>query len=265
MKKERNAEIGNEIEKSANEAAEADCEKQAEAMPSKKKEKKRGFDVRNLAFMALFTALSFVVGMIVHFPVAFLTLDLKDAVLAIGAMFCGPVSALFMSVGAVLLEFLTIGDTGPYGLIMDFISSAAFCFTAALIYKYKKSFKGAILSVLTAILVTVALMMGANMLITPYYTGLTHGQVAGYIPTLLLPFNLLKAVLNGGMVFLLYKPLTRGLSRIIPGGKEEKERPRAGKTSKKGTVIGAAVALLLIVASLLLLFFVMDAGIEFGN
>ena len=41
MKKEHNAEIGNEIEKTETEADEPDCEKQAEALTSKKKEKKR--------------------------------------------------------------------------------------------------------------------------------------------------------------------------------------------------------------------------------
>ena len=99
--------------------------------------------VKNLAFMGIFTALAYVTALVIRFPVPpFLTLDMKDAVIAIGAMACGPLSAIVMTAAVALLEFISVGDTGVYGLIMDVISSLGFAFTAALIYRYKKTFSG---------------------------------------------------------------------------------------------------------------------------
>ena len=83
-----------------------------------KKNRFKSDRIRNLALMAVFTALAFVVALTIRFPVPpFLTLDLKDAVIAIAAMAIGPSAALVITAAVTLLEFLTVGDTGVYGQI----------------------------------------------------------------------------------------------------------------------------------------------------
>ena len=222
---------------------------------------KRQKRIKNLTFMAVFTALAYIVALVIRFPVPpFLTLDLKDAVLAIGAMACGPISALVMTAAVALLEFFTVGDTGPYGLIMDILSSVGFAFVAALVYKYQKTFWGAIVSLVSAVVAMTSVMMVANLLVTPYYMGVSVAAVKGLIPTLLLPFNLLKALLNAGVVALLYKPLTGALGRVM-GGKKETQ---TGKRSARSLWMTVG-SLILIVGSLLVLFLCMDAGVDFGK
>lgn len=217
--------------------------------------------IRNLALMAVFTALAFVVALTIRFPVPpFLTLDLKDAVIAIAAMAIGPSAALVITAAVTLLEFLTVGDTGVYGLIMDVLSSVGFAFTASLIYKYKKTFVGAIVSLVSATFVMTGVMIAANLLITPYYMGVEVSAVREMIPTLLLPFNFLKATLNAGIVALLYKPLTKALMRML-GAKKSEEK----KTLDKRTLWMTAAAILVITAALLLLFFKMGASVSFGK
>ena len=217
--------------------------------------------IRNLALMAVFTALAFVVALTIRFPVPpFLTLDLKDAVIAIAAMAIGPSAALVITAAVALLEFVTVGDTGAYGLIMDILSSVGFAFTAALIYKYKKTFVGAIVSLVSATFVMTGVMIAANLLITPYYMGVKISAVREMIPTLLLPFNFLKATLNAGLVALLYKPLTKVLMRML-GAKKSEEK----KTLDKRTVWMTVMAIVVIAGALLLLFFKMGAGISFGK
>ncbi|MBE6639082.1 MAG: ECF transporter S component [Ruminococcaceae bacterium] len=216
--------------------------------------------VRELVYMAVFTALAFAIALVIRFPVPpFLTLDLKDAAIAIGAMACGPFSAILMTAAVAMLEFFTVGDTGVYGLIMDVLSSVGFAFTAALIYKYKKTFAGAVLSLISAVFVMTSVMVAANLLITPYYMGVSVSAVRDMIPTLLLPFNFLKATLNAAVVALLYKPLTKALSRIL--GKQN----RHPVTHKKGnrSLWMTFVALGVIIAALLVLFLAMDAGVDF--
>ena len=223
--------------------------------------KTRRSRVQNLVYMAIFTAFAYALAMAVRFPVPpFLTLDLKDAAITIGAMACGPISAFFMTAAVALLEFITVGDTGVYGFIMDLLSSCAFAFTAALIYKYKKTFSGAILSLVSAILVMTAVMVGANLVITPYYMGVSVSAVRALIPTLLLPFNFLKALLNAGVVALLYKPLTRALGRIF-GQKSGQDKKGTDRRSLYMTLS----ALLLIVLALVMLFVFLDAGVAFGK
>ena len=78
---------------------------------------------------------------------------------------------------------------------------------------------GAIIGLFAAVAAVVAIMMGANLVITPFYMHVTASEVAAMIPTLLLPFNFTKALLNMALVLLLYKPISNALkrSRLVEG------------------------------------------------
>ena len=171
--------------------------------------------IKKLVCAALFCALAFVVSFCFPIKVQFLTFDAKDAIIAIGGMFFGPVFALTISVVVPVLEFISFSDTGFYGLIMNFLSSAAFSVTASLVYKYRRNMSGAIIALFSSVVVVTGVMLLANMVITPIYVklhfGMSLGDVLGMLPTLLLPFNLTKSVLNASLVLLLYKPFTTAL------------------------------------------------------
>ena len=70
-----------------------------------------------------------------------------------------------------------------------------------------------------------------NLLITPIYTGFPRAQVAGMIPTLLLPFNLVKGTINAALVLILYKPIRRALhaARLLPHAYTTEEEVGKGK------------------------------------
>ena len=63
----------------------------------------------------------------------FLQFDLKDIIIVIGGFMMGPIYSLIISVIVALLELLTASNTGIIGLIMNIVSSVAFCCTASLI------------------------------------------------------------------------------------------------------------------------------------
>ena len=220
---------------------------------------KRKRTLQRTILTALFSALAFGATVAVHFKVMFLTLDFKDAVIAIGGLFLGPVAALIMSALTALIEFVTISNTGVYGLIMNFLSSAAFSVAAALVYKYRKTFSGAIAALCAGVLTMVVTMMFANLIVTPYFMHKSIEYVAGLIPTLLLPFNIIKSVMNAALVALLYKPLTAGVGRIFP---ELRARvPMKADLKALFLAIGSVTA---IVAAILVLFFVFKGKILFG-
>ena len=65
-----------------------------------------------------------------------------------------------------------------------------------------------------AVLSMVAVMLVANVFITPYYMGSARSDVVAMIPTVLLPFNLIKGAVNMSLTLILYKPFTTALKRI---------------------------------------------------
>ena len=215
--------------------------------------------IKKICAVALFCALAYIVSFCFPIKVQFLTFDAKDSIIAIGGMFFGPVAALLMSIIIPVLEFLTLSDTGLYGLIMNFLSSAAFSVTAALVYKYKRKMIGAVIGLTSGVLAMIIIMMIANIFITPFYMGVSREMVVGLIPSLLLPFNATKSVLNAALVLLLYKPFTTALkaTSLVPKGTHDK------KMSPVYTIITAAVAVILLAAAIIVYFTVLGGSFSF--
>ncbi len=195
-------------------------------MKSKTKKKTtKGQNLRNICGIAIFSALAFGVSLVFRIPVGFLTFDAKDAIITIAAFIWGPLSAIPMALIAALLELVTISSTGWYGFLMNISSTLAFSMTAALIYKIRRTRNGSIIAIYSAVLALMCVMMLMNLLITPLYMGVPRGVVMELIPTLLLPFNFAKAMLNGAIVVILYKPAVTAL-RFVGFAKAS---PKGGK------------------------------------
>ena len=218
--------------------------------------------IKMLVGVAMFAALAYAVHF-VHIPVGFLNLDFKDVIISVCGMYFGPLYGLALAVIVPVLEFITVSTTGPYGLIMNVLSSAAFVGTASLIYHFKKTLSGAVVGLCSAVLSMTAVMILANMYITPYYMGVARADVTAMIPTLLLPFNAIKAVLNASLTLLLYKPLTKILG-LTGFGKPKTAQITDGKDGRMRTVlvwtIGGGVA----VVALLVIFLVLGGRIAFN-
>ena len=182
----------------------------------------------------MFSALAVVTSLIcsvIPKVAGFLSLDMKDAVIAIASFVYGPISAVLISLISALIEFITFSTTGWYGLIMNFASSCVFSLTASLIYKKLRSLNGALLSFIAAIIATTGVMLVLNRFVTPIYVydflgimppDAAKEYVIEILPTVLLPFNFAKTLLNSAMAMLLYKPVVTLLrkSGLTSGGKK---------------------------------------------
>lgn len=215
---------------------------------------------------AIFCALAYASEYLFHFKVMFLTFDIKDSIIAIASMIFGPIYAVMMGFAVALLELFTMSDTGLYGFIMNVLSTVTFTGIASLIYRYKKTLVGAVLGFLSGAVAMTAVMCLANYLITPYYMGVTRGEVVALIPKLFLPFNMLKAVFNASIAMLLYKYVVTALrrARVLPrrsvesGGDTVQNRSLISVRTMAVTVGAIAIA----VASALILVFVLNAKVE---
>ena len=215
---------------------------------------------KKLVVAAVFCALAFASMFVMRINVMFLTFDAKDAVVTIAGLLLGPIYAIVISVAVPLIESMTVGDTGIWGLLMDFLSTAVFSCTCALIYKHKKNIKGAIVGLASSVLATTAFMILFNLFIVPLYTpNFTTAAVAEMVPTLFLPFNFTKALLNAAIVLILYKPASSALkaAKILPSKKTEKTEDNSQDVEGKGkknlkfsltvTLIGLAVVAICLV------------------
>lgn len=171
-------------------------------------------NIKKIAVIAVLCALAYLCTLLLHFKVMFLTFDFKDAIIAVSALMYGPVAGLFSSAVVALLELVTVSDTGVYGLIMNFLSSTAFACVGGLVYKYRRTFSGAIFAMAASVLSVTAVMLLANLFVTPLFMGVPRGEVVKLIPKVLLPFNLVKSVMNAVLTLMIYKPVTQFFGRM---------------------------------------------------
>jgi len=216
--------------------------------------------VRTLTAVGTFTALSYVCCLLFHFKVAFLSFDLKDAVMTIGAMFFGPAYGFTMALLVSTLELVTISTTELYGYIMNILSSVVFVCVGSFIYTRHRSMLSAFLGMITAVISMTVVMLAANLLITPFYMGVTVEEVRALIVPLLLPFNLTKAIFNAALVFLLYKPVSTAL-KSAGFLKSEDNEVRAKYRPNPLTL---AIPLVVAAAALLFFFLYLHGSFEIG-
>jgi len=148
----------------------------------------------------------------------FLQLDLKDTVICIGGFVFGPLSAAVISIVVAVVEMFTVSDTGPIGLIMNVLATCAFCCTAAFVYKKMHTKKGAVIGLSLGVVCLTVVMLLWNYLITPIYMHMDRSVVAAMLPTVFLPFNVVKGGLNMALILLLYKPVVTALrkAKLVP-------------------------------------------------
>ena len=203
----------------------------------------------------MFCALAFALTYL-KLPVGFLSLEIKDSVIVLCTLIFGPLAGLSIAILVPLLEMVSHSSTGVYGLIMNVLSSVTFSMVTGLIYKYKKSFYGAIVGLVSGVCAVTAVMLMANLLVTPYYMGVSVKDVAVLIPKMLLPFNLIKATLNGAIVLLLYKPLSRMLKRLHLV--ESRGTTVEGQTKNSGrSLLVTVIAIVIIAWSFAVIYFVL--------
>lgn len=188
---------------------------------------------KKIAIIGMFSAIAYVftlIGGLLPISVAgFLKYDPKDIIVVIAGFILGPVSALVISIIAPLLELITgISTTGLYGLLMNILSTASFACISSFIYKRNKSLRSAIIGLISATLITTGIMLLWNYFITPFYMKVPREAILEMLPTVFLPFNLIKYGINACFALLIYKPVVNAMrkSHILEANNSSKSSPR---------------------------------------
>ncbi len=176
----------------------------------------RGRTVK-LVKMGVMVAISVALVYLIHFPifpaVAFLEYDPADIPILIGTFAFGPLAGLVLTIVTSVIQGLTVSSgSGLYGILMHVIATGVLVIVSGSIYSRKKTKTMAVVSLLCGMTAMAVVMMGANMVITPLFMGVPAEAVWSLMP-FIVGFNLIKAGINGGVTFILYKRIANFLRR----------------------------------------------------
>ena len=172
----------------------------------------RTFTARGIAVIGVLAALSIVLALFVRFPllVSYLEYEPGDIPILVGTFMFGPVIGLVLTAIVSLVQGFTVSaSSGFYGILMHFIATGTLVLVSGMIYTFHKTHKGAIISLSSGAVSEIAVMIGANILITPLFLGIPRAEVFPMLLSVILPFNLIKCTINCTITFFVYKPISR--------------------------------------------------------
>lgn len=199
-----------------------------------------------LAVTGMLTALAIVLQYI-EFPVPmlvppFLKMDFSDLPELIAAFVIGPVWGVAVCFLKNLIH-IPFGSTGGVGELSNFLLGAVFALTAGLIYQRNKTKKTALLACGLGSLAMAVFSFPINYFIVyPVYSNLWFGGNMGLIVDMYklilpfsdslekclvifnVPFTLVKAIIVSIITMLIYKPLSRLVTRMDASFTKKKEK-----------------------------------------
>ncbi len=173
--------------------------------------KKRNYSIKTsqICGMSILCALAVVFACFARgmWPSApFLEYTPADVPVLMGSFMYGPLAGVIMAAIVAVIQGVSVSaSSGIIGIAMNFISTAAFVLVGGLIYKKMRTLKGAIIAVICSAISGVIVMMLWNMILTPIFMKVERQMVIAMIPTVFLPFNLVKYFSNAAITFILYK------------------------------------------------------------
>ena len=173
------------------------------------------FSAPRLAYMAIFTALAFVVTFL-EFPIfpgpaGFLKLDFANVFFLFEGFIFGPIEA-FVSIAIKELLCFAKSSSGGVGEVANLIMSTAYIIIPSIAYRFKRGKWWVCLYLFCACVMQVGISLVVNCYINfPFFTG---SQAAGQsmfaqLWTFVLYFNIIKSVAVSIVVFFVYKPLSK--------------------------------------------------------
>lgn len=164
-----------------------------------------------LVQLSLLAAISIVLVCFVRIPLIptapFLEYDMADIPITIGTLLFGLPAGLITLLIVAIVQSSLFGVNGFIGLIMHFISSGAFICCTSLIYRKKNTLKGAILGASLGVVAMTLLMIPMNYIFTVNFYGIPKQTLDALIWPAIVPFNLLKGVINTVISLVIFKAL----------------------------------------------------------
>lgn len=209
---------------------------------------KRLLSTKNVAVMGMLGALSAVL-MLFEVPLPFIApsfygLDLSEVPILVGTFALGPLAGVVMEVVKILIKLLLKPtSTGFVGEFANLFFGCSMVLPAGLIYRFRKTKKGAIAAMAAGTVIMSAVGIAGNaMVMIPFYSnfmplenilaaGAAINPAVGNVWTFAVfcvgPFNIIKGVAVSVITALVYKRVSGMIRSIGAEGRRDKRRIEA--------------------------------------
>jgi len=188
---------------------------------TKKAMKKAAID--RLVKLGLLTAISILLVYLIHFPIfpaaAYLEYDMADVPILIGTFLFGPWWGLALTAVVSLLQWILVSPaSGWVGALMHFFATGTCVLIAGTVYRRYHTLRGAVIGMVLGGIAQVLMMIPLNLIFTVHFNGAPQSVVLAMLPTVIVPFNMIKVGVNALLTFLLYKRVGKALKLPIVKG-----------------------------------------------
>lgn len=161
------------------------------------------------------------------FAPSFYEIDFSEVPVLIGCFSMGPLAGALIELVKIILNFVINGTmTAGVGEVANFIIGCSLCVPAGMVYKKNKTKKGAVLGLLvgTMFMTTLGCFVNAYILLPTYAAAFqipieglmemgtaVNGNIHSlftFVMFAVVPFNLLKGVLDSIIVMAVYKKIS---------------------------------------------------------
>ena len=237
------------------------------------------FTATRMATIAIFAALSGILYLL-RIPLSFafpswLELNFSDIPALIGTFALGPISGCLIILVKIMIKLIINGTSTAFvGELADLLIGLAFVIPAGLIYKKKRTFKGALLGMAVGAASSTLLAMLANRLIlVPFYVmslfggnwEILLGMIRPLFPSItqenfytfyiwvsVLPFNLMRCLIAILITLPVYKHISKAINRLNEKLTPKNQSTEAVRKDTIITIVVVCVAIAVIVTLVLL-------------
>ena len=192
--------------------------------------KKRKLTTREITTVGMLGAIATVLMLFeipLPFAPSFYEIDFSEVPVLVGCFALGPVAGVLVELIKIILNFAINGTvTAGVGEVANFLIGISFCVPAAVIYSKKKAKKSAMIGLIvgTVVMAIFGCFINAYVLLPTYAkafqipidgliamgTAVNAGinSLMTFVLFAVLPFNLLKGILDSIIVLLIYKKIS---------------------------------------------------------
>ena len=176
--------------------------------------------VDRMVKLGMLTAISIILVYAIHFPIfpaaTYLEYDMADVPILIGTFLYGPWWGLALTAVVSVLQWLLVSPQSLWvGAVMHFLATGSYVVAAGLIYRHNKSRTAALVGMGIGSLLQTLMMIPMNLIFTVHFFGVPREVVIALLPTVIIPFNAIKTVVNSIITFLLYKRVAKLLEKDL--------------------------------------------------
>ncbi|WP_139653740.1 ECF transporter S component [Raoultibacter phocaeensis] len=129
--------------------------------------------------------------------------DPSGVIAALAALLYGP----WVGSAVAVLAWIPRLVTDPLGAFMNILASVTLVIAMGSIYRRIPTLFGAVFATAVGIVCTTVVSIVLNFVVMPVYTEATFAEIVALIAPALLPFNVAKAFVNGGIALVAFRKL----------------------------------------------------------